>query len=356
MADGGLSLSGNTLTCVVSDRDAGVRLDRFLAQRIETLSRSRLQDLIKDGQVSWQGTPVYDPSLKVRAGEAVAVTIPAPKPPRVEAEAIPLSVVHEDKSLIVIDKPAGLVVHPGAGNAGGTLVNALVAHCGESLSGIGGVIRPGIVHRLDKDTSGLMVIAKTDAAHRYLAKQFADHGRTGDLRREYIALVWGTPKPRAGRIEARIARHPASRVKMTATQSGGRCAITHYEAEKTFYLNGVEACDEKQRRGPALAVSLIRCRLETGRTHQVRVHLAHIGTPIIGDPLYGTGFRTKILALPEPIGRHIALMSRQALHAALLRFRHPETGRLLTFESDAPADIAILCKEFETQGQKLSKN
>ena len=271
-------------------------------------------------------------------------------------EAIALNVVYEDESLIVIDKPAGLVVHPGAGNPDGTLVNALIAHCGDSLSGIGGVARPGIVHRLDKDTSGLMVVAKTDAAHRGLAAQFADHGRTGDLRREYLALVWGEPLPRSGRIETQIARHSGSRIKMSVVPSGGRLAVTSYELELTYCLKGASEAGHKQRRDAGLMVSLLRCRLETGRTHQVRVHMAHIGTPIIGDPLYAAGFQTKIHAAPEPIGRAVALMNRQALHAAVLRFRHPNQRKLCSFESQLPADIAHLCNAVERLGTKLSNN
>ena len=222
---------GSSTTVSAEDvSDAGMRLDRFLASRIETLSRARLQDLIREGHVQLSGTPVQDPNRKVRAGDHFEVTLPEAAPYRVAGEEIALNVVYEDESLIVIDKPAGLVVHPGAGNPDGTLVNALIAHCGDSLSGIGGVARPGIVHRLDKDTSGLMVVAKTDAAHRGLAAQFADHGRTGDLRREYLALVWGEPRPRSGRIETQIARHSGSRVKMAVVPSGGRLAITSYEA------------------------------------------------------------------------------------------------------------------------------
>jgi 23S rRNA pseudouridine1911/1915/1917 synthase len=352
------ALIEDRMVYVVGDGDAGARLDRFLSERIQTLSRARLQDLIRNGRVTARGSGVFDPSLKVRPGQTYEITLPPPKPADLEAEAIPLNVVHEDGSLIVIDKPAGLVVHPGAGNPKGTLVNALVAHCGESLSGIGGVTRPGIVHRIDKDTSGLMVIAKTDSAHRELARQFADHGREGDLRREYLALVWGAPKQRAGRIEAQIARHSASRVKMTIVPSGGRRAITYYQTEQTYYIKEAETigAHRNQKSEESPAASLIRCRLETGRTHQVRVHLAHIGTPIIGDPLYGAGFRTKIHLLPEPMGRRTALLTRQALHATLLRFRHPDSGKLLTFESDLPADIARMCIEFEKLGAKVSKN
>jgi 23S rRNA pseudouridine1911/1915/1917 synthase len=342
---------------IVSDaHDAGLRLDRFLAARIETLSRARLQELIREGHVTASGKPIQDPSVKVKKGESFEVAVPALKPARALGETIPLNIVHEDGSLIVIDKPPGLVVHPGAGNPAGTLVNALIAHCGDSLSGIGGVMRPGIVHRLDKDTSGLMVAAKTDAAHHGLATQFADHGRTGDLRREYLALVWGEPQPRSGRIETQIARHPASRTKMAVVASGGRTSITNYAVELTYLFRPAGQSAKQHSPGGRSSISLVRCRLETGRTHQVRVHMAHIGTPLIGDTVYGAGFRTKIGAVPEPVSRLIALMNRQALHAAVLSFRHPASGKLYTFKSPLPADIAKLCDVLESFGTNVSKN
>ncbi|MGH6802389.1 MAG: RluA family pseudouridine synthase, partial [Methyloceanibacter sp.] len=244
------------------------------------------------------------------------------------------NVVYEDDTLIVIDKPAGFVVHPGAGHAAGTLVNALIAHCGMSLSGIGGVARPGIVHRLDKDTSGLMVVAKTDQAHRALAAQFADHGRTGELERGYLALVWGAPSRPYGTIDAAIGRHPTSRTKMAVLPAKGREAVTHWRVVETF------------GRKDAPIASLIECTLETGRTHQVRVHLAHIGHPLIGDPLYGQGFKSKLRKLPEPLRGKLAL-DRQALHAARLAFAHPVTGTLLKFNSPLPADLAEIVEAFK---------
>ena len=344
---------------VVEDADAGSRLDRFLASRIETLSRARLQDLIRGGHVlrggAGEGARPVDPSTKVRPGESFMVEEPAAEPYQVAGEQIPLKVVYEDESLIVIDKPAGLVVHPGAGNQSGTLVNALIAHCGESLSGIGGVARPGIVHRLDKDTSGVMVVAKTDMAHRKLAAQFADHGRTGELRREYLALVWGEPNPRAGRIETMIGRHPSSRIRMAVLPAGGRVAITNYETERTFCVPGEKGAGKGKGNNPLL-LSVVRCSLETGRTHQVRVHLAHLGTPIVGDALYGAGFRTKALALPKEAAQLFSSMERQALHAASLRFMHPFTGRIQMFETKLPEDIAKLCNALERLEAKLSKN
>jgi 23S rRNA pseudouridine1911/1915/1917 synthase len=332
------------------EADTGVRLDRFLASRIETLSRARLQDLIRSGQVMAGGRAVTDPSAKVRLGQAFEVSLPPAEPYAVAGEQIALNVVYEDEHLIVIDKPAGLVVHPGAGNPDGTLVNALIAHCGNSLSGIGGVARPGIVHRLDKDTSGLMVAAKTDAAHRGLARQFADHGRTGDLRRQYIALVWGEPQPKAGRIETLIARHPASRTKMAVVKSGGRIAATNYETLRAYRVPPASG------KGNPAVLSVVRCSLETGRTHQVRVHMAHIGAPIAGDAVYAAGFATKAQALPSQAADGLKRLGRQALHAAVLRFRHPVTGKILAFESNPPGEIADLCQTFETLVTKLSKN
>jgi 23S rRNA pseudouridine1911/1915/1917 synthase len=348
--------SSSAALYIAQDADIGTRLDRFLASRIETLSRARLQDLIRGGHVRGAGRAVTDPSAKVRQGESFEVVVPPAEPYRgAGAEQIALTVVYEDDSLIVIDKPAGLVVHPGAGNLSGTLVNALIAHCGESLSGIGGVARPGIVHRLDKDTSGLMVAAKTDAAHRGLAAQFADHGRTGELRRNYLALVWGEPQPRAGRVETLIARHHSSRLKMAVVSTGGRAAITNYETERT-YRTPVISDVLKQKRNNSAALSVIRCSLETGRTHQVRVHMAHLGTPIVGDALYGAGFRTKAQAFPKEAAAILGLMERQALHAVSLRFKHPVTGRVRTFEAGLPPDIAKLCSTLESLDAKLSKN
>jgi 23S rRNA pseudouridine1911/1915/1917 synthase len=356
MASHGALLAGRY---VADDADAGSRLDRFLASRIETLSRARLQELIRGGHVTRAGDggggAITDPSAKVRAGDSFSVNEPAAEPSAVAGEQIELKVVYEDESLIVIDKPPGLVVHPGAGNQSGTLVNALIAHCGTSLSGIGGVARPGIVHRLDKDTSGVMVIAKTDAAHRGLAAQFADHGRTGALRREYLALVWGEPVPRAGRIETLIGRHPASRMKMAVLPAGGRVAITNYTLEQTFCAPSGKAAS-KGKGNNSLLLSVVRCSLETGRTHQVRVHMAHLGTPIVGDALYGAGFRTKALTLPKEAAEIFLGMERQALHATSLRFKHPITGRIQKFETMLPEDIAKLCNALERLDAKLSKN
>ena len=312
----------------------GDRLDRFLSERLPQLSRTRVQSLIKEGHVSLGGATIVDVKYRVKPGERFALDLPPAAPPEPRAEAIPLNVVYEDDALIVIDKPAGLVVHPGAGHATGTLVNALIAHCGESLSGIGGVARPGIVHRLDKDTSGLMVVAKTDQAHRALAGQFADHGRSGDLERGYLALVWGAPSRPHGTIDASIGRHPASRTKMAVLKAKGREAVTHWRVVETF------------GRKDAPIASLIECTLETGRTHQVRVHLSSIGHPLIGDPLYGQGFKSKLRKLPEPL-RGKLVLDRQALHAARLAFVHPVTGTLLKFNSQLPEDLREIVEAFK---------
>jgi 23S rRNA pseudouridine1911/1915/1917 synthase len=315
---------------------AGERLDRALAAALPDLSRTRIQALVRAGKVSLGGRLADDPGKKVLGGEAVTLEIPPPEPALPAAENIPLNVVFEDDDLIVIDKPAGLVVHQGAGNWTGTLVNALLHHCKGSLSGIGGVERPGIVHRLDKDTSGLLVAAKNDKTHRHLANQFADHGRTGDLERAYYALVWGVPlRPRAT-VDAPIDRDPRHREKMHVSKPGkGREAITHWELIESY--------------GPPKAplVSLIRCTLETGRTHQIRVHMAHIGHPVLGDPLYGTGYKTKSVHLSELARERLQTLDRQALHAAHLAFQHPVSGEILSFDSDLPDDLRQLVESLQ---------
>jgi 23S rRNA pseudouridine1911/1915/1917 synthase len=314
---------------------AGERLDRYLARVTAdtglALSRTRLKALIEAGDVSLNGASARDPSAKVAAGDRILVSPPDPEPSSLSGEAIALDIRFEDEHLLVLNKPAGLVVHPSAGHAEGTLVHALIAHCGASLSGIGGVKRPGIVHRLDKDTSGLLVVAKTDAAHKGLAQLFADHGRAGSLKREYLALVWGAMERRAGTIAAPIARHPSRREKMAVALAGrGRAATTHWRLEKAL--------------GPA---SLIACRLETGRTHQIRVHLAHIGHPLLGDPVYGAGFKSKAARLPATARSLLDRLGRQALHAAKLGFIHPITGTELVFESAPPVYFSRLIKDLE---------
>lgn len=313
---------------LVDAEDTGKRLDAVLAGQIDSLSRNRIQTLIRAGEVTVDGAKIVEPKYRVNEGELLALTVPEAEEAEPQGEDIPLTIVYEDEHLIVVDKPAGLVVHPGAGNWTGTLVNALIHHCGDSLSGIGGVKRPGIVHRIDKDTSGLLVIAKTDLAHQGLSAQFADHGRTGPLERAYSALVWGAPASLKGTIDANLARSLHNRQKIAVVKTSGRQAITHWQVKERF---GPE--DQ-----PALA-SLMECRLETGRTHQIRVHMAHIGHPLIGDQDYGAGFKTKVNRLEDPLKTVIAAFHRQALHAGLLAFEHPATGETLKFESPYPADF-----------------
>lgn len=316
---------------IVTTVNAGSRLDTCLAGAVAELSRSRAKDLILQGHVSIGGATIVEPKRRVKSGEQINVTVPPPEPATPLAENIPLSIVYEDNELIVIDKPAGLVVHPAAGNRSGTLVNALIAHCGTELSGIGGVARPGIVHRLDKNTTGLMVVAKTDHAHQKLSAQFADHGRTGPLERGYRALVWGAPMAVEGTIDAPLGRSRTNREKMAVVKSGGRAARTHYRI--------------LERYGPAGSdpiASLIDCRLETGRTHQIRVHMASIGFPLIGDRAYGAGFLTKAAKLPEPVREFVTAFPRQALHAQLLGFEHPASNEEMRFEADLPADMSDL--------------
>jgi 23S rRNA pseudouridine1911/1915/1917 synthase len=317
---------------LVGPEQGGERLDRFLSRAPEgreiALSRTRLKALIEAGHVAIDGTPARDPAAKVLGGSRIAVTAPPARASPLVGEDMPLSVVFEDEHLVVVDKPAGLVVHPAAGHTSGTLVNALIRHCGASLSGVGGVMRPGIVHRLDKDTSGLIVVAKTDAAHQGLAALFADHGRTGSLVREYLALAWGAFDARAGSVDAPLGRHPRFREKMAVVAAErGRRAVTHWRV--------------KEQLGPATAVA---CRLETGRTHQIRVHLAHIGHPLLGDSVYGAGFKTKAMRLDPGARTALRALGRQALHAAVLGFEHPVTGETLRLESAPPENLSILIK------------
>ncbi|ONF95894.1 RluA family pseudouridine synthase [Sphingomonas jeddahensis] len=297
----------------------GWRLDRALADAVPTLSRERLKVLINGGQVQREGVLVRDPAKRAAAGEVFAVAVPAPTPAHNEAQDIPLVVAFEDDHLIVIDKPAGLVVHPAAGNLDGTLVNALLHHCGGSLSGIGGVARPGIVHRIDKDTSGLMVAAKTDRAHEGLAKQFAAH----TIDRRYKAIVGGRPMPPEGKVDAPLARSPQNRKKVAIVQ-GGKRAVTHYRTEQRLR-----------------EAALVECRLETGRTHQVRVHMASIGHALLGDPVYGRTKQAHKRVLDELSFR------RQALHAARLGFVHPITSVALSFDSAMPTDMQELFSQLD---------
>jgi 23S rRNA pseudouridine1911/1915/1917 synthase len=298
---------------------AGWRLDRALAAAVPTLSRERLKALIRSGAVEAHGSAVRDPSLKVKGDEALRVAVPEPAPAHNEAQDIPLTVVFEDDHLLVVDKPAGLVVHPAAGNLDGTLVNALLHHCAGKLSGIGGVARPGIVHRIDKDTSGLLVVAKSDVAHEGLARQFAAHS----IDRRYLAIVSGVPRTAAGTVDAPLARSAVNRKKIAIVEgSRGKRAVTHWKR--------LEVLSD---------AALIECRLETGRTHQVRVHMASIGHPLLGDPVYGRSGKSHGKLLKE------LRFQRQALHAAELGFTHPVTKNRLSFSSPMPPDMQELKRQ-----------
>jgi 23S rRNA pseudouridine1911/1915/1917 synthase len=314
----------------VDERASGERLDRALAGALPALTRSRVKALIEGRRVALAGGPtIEEPSRKVKTGERFVVDIPEPEPAQPQPQARELDILHEDADLLVLNKPAGLVVHPAPGNPDNTLVNALLAHCGESLSGIGGVRRPGIVHRLDKDTSGVMVVAKNDATHHALSRLFAAH----DLTRIYRAIVWGAPKAKEGTVDAAIGRHPVDRKRMAVRRTGGRRAVTDYWLEQRF--------------GPALGpwASLVGARLHTGRTHQVRVHLAHIGCPIVGDPAYG---RAAGRIRNVDLARSLKAFGRQALHAAVLEFRHPGTGREMRFATELPQDMRMLLAELNS--------
>ena len=344
-------MGGERHILVVEPADAGLRLDKYLTEALgskaaddaafegELLSRARIKTLIDQGQVSRlvDDAPslIIDASYRVKEGECFTLNVPAPTPARPVAQSIPLDVVYEDAELIVIMKPPGLVVHPAAGNHDNTLVNALIAHCGDSLSGIGGEKRPGIVHRLDKDTSGLMVVAKTDRAHRSLSEQFAAHGRDGRLTRAYTALVWGAPRPHVGTIDANIVRSSHNRTKMATAKTSGRTAITHYKVLESY--------------GTPIEVTLVECRLETGRTHQIRVHMTAIGHPLLGDQTYGTGQRTRKAKIPEAAQAALERLNRQALHAHHLGFEHPVTGEEMSFDAPLPADMQALVDRLRSE-------
>jgi len=307
--------------------EAGLRLDRMLAIRLRALSRTRLKRLIESGHVTSEGMALRDPAQRVRDGQNFVVIIPEDEDPAPVAQPMPLEIRFEDAHLIVIDKPAGMVVHPAPGNPDGTLVNALISHCGASLSGIGGVRRPGIVHRLDKDTSGLMVVAKTEAAHQALSRDFA----LRRIDRAYAAFLWGVPAPLAGEIVGNIGRSATNRKKMAVVGEGrGKPAVTRYRVERSFQARA----------------ALVECRLGTGRTHQIRVHLAHRGYPLIGDALYGTR-AGRAVARGGGVGPEIAAFPRQALHARLLGFTHPAGRGHLVFDSSLPADLNDLKADLE---------
>ena len=316
---GETTLTGERRTLTIGAPQAGERLDKVLAAAFGDLSRTRLRQLIEQGNVSAGVRVLSDPAHRVKPGTAIALDIPPPERIDVRGQAMDLTIVYEDAHLIVIDKPRGLVVHPAAGNRDGTLVNALIAHCGESLRGIGGELRPGIVHRIDKDTTGLIVAAKTEQAHRSLGKQFAAHA----IERAYLAVVWGVPRQHTGLIDGNLGRSPLNRQKMAVVRLGGKEARTRYKVLKTF----------------GLTAALVECRLETGRTHQVRVHMAHLGHPLVGDPIYGR---------PRSIPGLAVTIGGQALHAAVLGFQHPALHKPLRFTSEPPADFTQLCLDLDT--------
>jgi 23S rRNA pseudouridine1911/1915/1917 synthase len=314
--------SGDTVRVRAGADETGMRLDRLLAHSLPALSRTRLKGLIEEGQVKLAGARLRNPSFKVRPGQDFLVVLPKAEAAVPVAQRIPLSIRFEDAHLIVIDKPAGMVVHPAPGNPDHTLVNALLDHCGDSLAGIGGVRRPGIVHRLDKDTSGLIVVAKTESAHQALTRDFAERR----IERAYAAFVWGVPVSPAGEIAGNIGRDPHHRKKMAVVgAASGRHALTRYRVARAY----------------AQQAALLECRLFTGRTHQIRVHLAHGGHPLIGDPVYGPR-AGRALARSGPLGARITAFPRQALHARLLGFDHPAGTGHLVFESPLPDDLAEL--------------
>jgi 23S rRNA pseudouridine1911/1915/1917 synthase len=308
-------------------RDAGQRLDRFLTDAIGTLSRARVKALIEAGQARQGDRPLREPAAPVRAGAAYTLQVPPPMPATPQPQAIALSILYEDADLIVLDKPAGLVVHPAPGNLDGTLVNAVLAHCGPGLTGIGAERRPGIVHRLDKDTSGVMVVAKTQAASDGLTAAFAAR----DLDRAYLALCWGLPSTLSGEIEGAIGRDPRDRKRMAVVTRGGKAALTRYRTLRAWQTSA----------------ALLECRLATGRTHQIRVHLAAQGHPVVGDPLYLRRIPAAARLLPAPIRQTLLDFPRQALHAALLGFTHPVTGRPLVFETPPPPDFRSLLEALD---------
>ena len=298
----------------------GKRLDRILADCLPDFSRNRLKSLIIDGGAVVDGRTIADPSHRVKPGKTVILTVPKAAELDLVAQDIPLDIAYEDEHLIVINKPAGMVVHPAPGNEDGTLVNAILHHCGDSLSGIGGIKRPGIVHRIDKDTSGLIVVAKDDQTHGHLSEQFKEHS----IERRYQAVVWGLPKPGSGTIEGNIGRHPVHRKTMAVVRAAhGKHAVTHYKTLEAF----------------GTGAALVECKLETGRTHQIRVHMTHIGHPLMGDPVYGKINRTRRNAVSAAAQDYLSDFSRQALHAKILGFDHPVRGEKLHFECELPQDI-----------------
>lgn len=314
----------DTYFLIVSESQAGQRLDRTLSQSFPHLSRTRIKDLIEAGLVEIVPNRKISAAMKVNASDHITINVPEAEAAKPMPQNITLDVVYEDADLLVVNKAAGMVVHPAPGHSDHTLVNALLAHCGDSLSGIGGVKRPGIVHRLDKETSGLMVVAKNDFAHHALSAQFSDRS----LSRTYLAFVWGVPDPRSGTIETLVGRHPRNRQKMSVLNHGGKEAVTRYKVVKTLGTSG----DSRLR------ISLVECSLATGRTHQIRVHLLHIGHPLVGDPVYGKIPKGAKLAWPESV----LSFPRQALHAKEITFIHPRTQEIMKFSCPLPADMVEL--------------
>ena len=325
---------------VAEEDDKGLRLDKFLSNKLDNISRSRLKSLITEGQVLMLANNkiIDDPSYRVKPDDGFKIEIPEIIDPDPEGEDIPLDIHYEDEHLLVLYKPAGMVVHPAPGNYSGTLVNALIHHCGDSLSGINGVKRPGIVHRIDKDTSGLMVVAKSDIAHRGLSKQFAKHS----MERAYMAICWGVPNPTSGTIDLSLKRDTKNRLKI-AVNPTGKHAITHYKVLKRLEPPRKITSRENVKQGLAPSLSLVECRLETGRTHQVRVHMAHEGYPLVGDPLYSRRNNPQ-KNFSDAAKQALGAFNRQALHAYLIGFKHPVTKEALTFETELPNDMKRLIK------------
>ncbi len=319
------NITSTKVEVTISEEHHNKRLDRALADIISTFSRSRIKSLIEAGNISTTQRGITNPSYRVKQGQVFDLLIPDLTPAEPKPENIDLVVVYEDNDLIVIDKPAGLVVHPAPGNNNGTLVNALLFHCDSSLSGIGGVKRPGIVHRIDKNTSGLLVVAKNDHSHNKLAMQFRKH----DVDRSYLAIVWGIPRPKNGRVENYIGRSPKNRKKMTVLTSGGKHSLTNYTVTEYF----------------GSSAALVECQLKTGRTHQIRVHMSYIGHPLIGDPVYGGGITaSRRRSITDETTTRLNLFHRQALHAKSLGFMHPTTGKKLRFEAALPDDMySLVC-------------
>ena len=312
----------NIHSLCVSQNHSGMRLDLFLSNQIDQLSRTYLKNIIEEGLVKVSDVTVIEPDFRVKMGQLVEVTVPAPKPVEHRAQNIELKIYYEDDDVLVVEKQAGLVVHPSPGHPDSTLVNALISHCGSSLSGIGGVSRPGIVHRLDKDTSGLMIVAKNDKSHQFLARQFSEHS----MERAYLAVVWGIVSPSRGKISGNIGRSSRNRKKMAVVKKNGKRAITNYKLVKKL-----EKC-----------ASLIECRLSTGRTHQIRVHMADLGFPIVSDAIYGRKKNNPAKKEFEKFYKRAAEISRQALHAYLIGFEHPRTRQKMIFKSDLPPDMKKL--------------